>query len=137
MSERIGNVTRERHERLVAESRAHVAQVGGAQVAVGDAAREIEPIRPVGGFAPKATDEHPFTVADSPGRFAEDIGVAASTVEDSDTGRGGRQARSSTPGLLPRRRMGPARRRPAHRGLRTPGPVLRVPPGPGRERRGP
>ncbi|MEV5598964.1 DUF6192 family protein, partial [Streptomyces sp. NPDC052496] len=81
VSERIGNVTRERYEHLVAESRQNVALVARAQFAVGDAALEIEPMRPVGGSAPKATDEL-FTVAGSLGRFAEDIGVAVSTVED-------------------------------------------------------
>jgi Family of unknown function (DUF6192) len=81
VSERVGNVTRTRYEQLVAEARELVAQVARAQFALGDKALEIEPMRPVGGSMPNGTDDL-FTVAESLAMFAEDIGVAPSTVED-------------------------------------------------------
>ncbi|WP_030674343.1 hypothetical protein [Streptomyces rimosus] len=57
MSERIGNVTRERYDQLVATSREQVTLIGRAQFAVGDAALEIEPMRPVGGSAPRSFND--------------------------------------------------------------------------------
>ncbi|MFE2530155.1 DUF6192 family protein [Streptomyces sp. NPDC059382] len=81
MSERVGNVTRSRYEQIVAEARELVAQVARAQFALGDKALEIEPMRPVGGSMPNGTDDL-FTVEESLALFADDIGVAASTVKD-------------------------------------------------------
>ncbi|MFD8381700.1 DUF6192 family protein [Streptomyces sp. NPDC059679] len=81
MPERIGNVTRERYEQIVAEARELVAQIARAQFALGDKALEIEPMRPVGGSMPNGTDDL-FTVEESLALFAEDIGVAPSTVKD-------------------------------------------------------
>jgi hypothetical protein len=81
VSERVGNVTRERYEQIVAEARELVAQVAWAQFTLGDKALEIEPMRPVGGSMPNGTDDL-FTVEESLAVFAEDIGVAAATVKD-------------------------------------------------------
>lgn len=81
MSERVGNVTRSRYEQIVAEARELVAQVARVQFALGDKALEIEPMRPVGGSMPNGTDDL-FTVEESLAMFADDIGVAPSTVKD-------------------------------------------------------
>ncbi|MEU9971266.1 hypothetical protein [Streptomyces malaysiensis] len=61
MPERIGNVTRERYEQIVAEARELVAQIARAQFALGDKALEIEPMRPVGGWMPNDTSTHSWT----------------------------------------------------------------------------
>ncbi|MCX4775370.1 hypothetical protein [Streptomyces sp. NBC_01264] len=81
MSERVGNVSRSRYEELVAEARDLVEQVARAQFGLGDRALEIEPMRPVGGSVAKGGEDL-FTVEESLQRFADDIGVALSTVED-------------------------------------------------------
>lgn len=81
MPDRVGNVSRTRYEQLVAEAKELVAQVARAQFALGDKALEIEPMRPVGGSVAKGTDDL-FTVEESLQMFADDIGVALSTVED-------------------------------------------------------
>lgn len=81
MSDRVGNVSRTRYEQLVAEARELVAQVAKAQFGLGDKALEIEPMRPVGGSMAKGTEEL-FTVEESLQMFADDIGVALSTVMD-------------------------------------------------------
>jgi len=81
VSERVGNVTLERYQQLVAESRELVGQVARAQFSLGDKALEIEPMRPQGGSMPNGTDDL-FTVDESLTMFAEDIGVATATVKD-------------------------------------------------------
>ncbi|MEU7052562.1 DUF6192 family protein [Streptomyces eurythermus] len=81
VSDRIGNVTRTRYEQLVAEARDLINQMAKAQFALGDKALEIEPMRPVGGSMPNGTDDL-FTAEESLQMFADDIGVARSTVED-------------------------------------------------------
>ncbi len=81
MSERVGNVSRSRYEQLVAEARDLVEQVAKAQFGLGDKALESEPMRPVGGSVAKGNDDL-FTVEESLHMFADDIGVALSTVED-------------------------------------------------------
>ncbi|MGX1818117.1 DUF6192 family protein [Streptomyces albidoflavus] len=81
MSDRVGSVSRTRYEQLVAEARELVAQVAKAQFGLGDKALEIEPMRPVGGSVAKGTEEL-FTVEESLQMFADDIGVALSTVMD-------------------------------------------------------
>ncbi|MFJ7416430.1 DUF6192 family protein [Streptomyces sp. NPDC098077] len=63
------------------EARQLVAQVAKAQFGLGDKALEIEPMRPVGGSVAKGTDDL-FTVEESLQMFADDIGVALSTVMD-------------------------------------------------------
>ncbi|WP_225826247.1 DUF6192 family protein [Streptomyces naphthomycinicus] len=80
MSDRVGNVTLERYEQIVNQARELIEQLTGAQFALGDLALEIEPLRPLGG-SHEAPDEVLFTVEESLTRFADDIGVALSTVE--------------------------------------------------------
>lgn len=77
----VGNVTRQRYEQIVTEARELVAQITKAQFALGDKALEIEPLRPRGGAHPGEGEEL-FTVEESLAMFAEDIGVAPSTVKD-------------------------------------------------------
>src|SRR5204863_355398 len=72
--------TCERYEQIVKQALELVEQLAGAQFTLGDMALEIEPMRPVGG-AHEAADEVLFTVEQSLQRFADDIGVAAATVE--------------------------------------------------------
>ncbi|GGP73000.1 DUF6192 family protein [Streptomyces sindenensis] len=81
MAERVGNVSRSRYEQLVAEARELVEQVARAQFGLGDRALEIEPMRAVGGSTARGGDDL-FTVEESLQMFADDIGVALSTVED-------------------------------------------------------
>ncbi|CAL9335792.1 hypothetical protein SUDANB6_00164 [Streptomyces sp. enrichment culture] len=81
MTDRIGNVTRQRYEQLVAQAKDLIAQVARAQFALGDMALEIEPMRSVGGSVPNGTDDL-FTVTESLQMFADGIGVEQRTVED-------------------------------------------------------
>ncbi|MEV0052477.1 DUF6192 family protein [Saccharopolyspora shandongensis] len=81
MADKVGNVTRERYEQLVAEARELITQVARAQFGLGDKALEIEPMRSYGGSVSKGTDDL-FTVEESLQIFADDIGVARTTVED-------------------------------------------------------
>jgi uncharacterized protein DUF6192 len=81
VADRIGNVTRGRYEQLVSQAKELIAQVARAQFALGDMALEIEPMRPVGGSMPNGTEDL-FTVTESLQLFADDIGVARTTVED-------------------------------------------------------
>ncbi|ADI03156.1 hypothetical protein SBI_00035 [Streptomyces bingchenggensis BCW-1] len=81
MPERVGNVTRERYEQIVAAARQLVAQITRTQFTLGDKTLEIEPMRPVGGAMPNGTEDL-FTVEESFALFAEDIEVAPSTVKD-------------------------------------------------------
>ncbi|MDL2082154.1 DUF6192 family protein [Streptomyces sp. GXMU-J15] len=81
MADRIGNVTRQRYEQIVTRAKELIAQVAKAQFALGDMALEIEPMRAVGGSMPNGTDDL-FTVTESLQMFADDIGVARTTVED-------------------------------------------------------
>lgn len=81
MSQRVGNVSRSRYEELVAEARELVEQVVKAQFGLGDPALGIEPMRPVGGSVTEGSEDL-FTVEESSQMFADDIGVALSTVED-------------------------------------------------------
>ncbi|QUI29461.1 hypothetical protein H9W91_00025 [Streptomyces alfalfae] len=81
MTDRIGNVTRQRYGQLVTRAKELIAQVSRAQFALGDMALEIEPMRAVGGSMPNGTDDL-FTVTESLQLFADDIGVERRTVED-------------------------------------------------------
>ncbi len=47
MTDRIGNVTRQRYEQLVTQAKDLIAQVAHAQFSLGDMASEIEPMRAV------------------------------------------------------------------------------------------
>ncbi|MFI6931587.1 hypothetical protein [Streptomyces sp. NPDC050287] len=81
VTDRIGNVTRQRYEQLVTQAKELIAQIARSQFALGDMALEIEPMRAVGGSMPNGTDDL-FTVTESLQLFADDIGVERRTVED-------------------------------------------------------
>jgi hypothetical protein len=81
MTDRIGNVTRQRYEQLVTQAKDLIAQIARAQFSLGDMALEIEPMRAVGGSMPNGTEDL-FTVTESLQMFADDIGVERRTVED-------------------------------------------------------
>lgn len=78
MVDMVGNVTRERYEQIVSESRELVEQITRCQFTLGDRALEIEPLRMHGG---QQESEPLFTVDESLKRFADDIGVSLSAVE--------------------------------------------------------
>ncbi|MGR3875646.1 hypothetical protein ACUXZZ_44710 [Streptomyces graminifolii] len=75
----IGSVTRDRYDELVKQGRDWVATLSGAQWRLGDAALEIEPMRPYGGANPSGKDDL-FTVSEAIRMFAEDVGLAYTTV---------------------------------------------------------
>lgn len=77
----VGSVSRERYDELVKLGRDWVATMSAAQWQVGDAAGEIEPMRSYGGANPFGKDDL-FTVSEAIRMFAEDIGLAYSTVRD-------------------------------------------------------
>ncbi len=77
----VGSVTRERYNELVKLGRDWVAAMSSAQWRIGDAAKEIEPMRSYGGTNPSGQDDL-FTVSESLRTFAEDIGLSYSTVRD-------------------------------------------------------
>ncbi|MFF7551243.1 DUF6192 family protein [Streptomyces canus] len=81
VTDRIGNVTRQRYEQLVTQAKELIAQIARSQFALGDMALEIEPMRAVGGSMPNGTEDL-FTVTESLQMFADDIGVERRTVED-------------------------------------------------------
>ncbi|MFF6895699.1 DUF6192 family protein [Streptomyces microflavus] len=81
VTDRIGNVTRQRYEQLVTQAKELIAQIARSQFSLGDVALEIEPMRAVGGSMPNGTDDL-FTVTESLQMFADDIGVERRTVED-------------------------------------------------------
>ncbi len=76
--DKVGSVSQHRYEQIVAELRDVVAQQSRGQFTIGDRALEIEPMRPRGGFV----DVEPeWTVRQSLGRLADDIGLLFSTVK--------------------------------------------------------
>ncbi|MFI9825557.1 DUF6192 family protein [Streptomyces sp. NPDC052013] len=77
----VGSVTRERYDELVKLGRDWVATMSAVQWRLGDAAGEIEPMRSYGGSNPSGTDAL-FTVSEALRMFAEDVGLAYSTVRD-------------------------------------------------------
>ncbi|MGW3635926.1 DUF6192 family protein [Streptomyces sp. NPDC005122] len=77
----VGSVTRERYDELVKLGRDWAETMSGAQWRLGDAAGEIEPMRSYGGSNPSGTEEL-FTVSEALLMFAEDVGLAYSTVRD-------------------------------------------------------
>ncbi|MFD8060957.1 hypothetical protein ACFXA0_20390 [Streptomyces cyaneofuscatus] len=81
VTDRIGNVTRQRYEQLVTQAKELIAQIAPSEFSLGDMALEIEPMRAVGGSMPNGTDDL-FTVTESLQMFADDIGVERRTVED-------------------------------------------------------
>ncbi|WP_030683560.1 DUF6192 family protein [Streptomyces cellulosae] len=75
----IGSVTRERYYELVKLGRDWVAAMSSVQWRLGDAAVEIEPMRSYGGANPSGKDDL-FTVSEALRMFAEDVGLAYTTV---------------------------------------------------------
>ncbi|MFF0043335.1 DUF6192 family protein [Streptomyces mirabilis] len=74
-------MTRERYDELVKLGRDWVATMSGVQWRLGDAALEIEPMCSYGGANPSGKDEL-FTVSEAIRMFAEEVGLAYSTVRD-------------------------------------------------------
>ncbi|MFG2369652.1 hypothetical protein ACGFY3_50265 [Streptomyces mirabilis] len=79
MSAMVGSVTRDRYDELVKLGRDWVATMSSAQWRLGDAAVEIEPMRSYGGANPSGKDDL-FTVSEAIRMFAEDVGLAYTTV---------------------------------------------------------
>jgi len=79
MSGNVGSVTRDRYDELVKLGRDWVAKMSSAQWRLGDAALEIEPMRSYGGANPSGKDDL-FTVSEAIRMFAEDVGLAYTTV---------------------------------------------------------
>lgn len=82
MADMIGSVTLARYEALVAEGRELVELASRCQWKLGDDAVEIEPIRLRGGGHPRPGEELLFSVQESLGRFADDIGLSLSTIRN-------------------------------------------------------
>jgi hypothetical protein len=79
MAEMVGHVTLERYRQLVAEGRELVELASRCQWRLGDAALEIEPIRPRGG-SQAGPGKELFSVEESLARFPDDLQLAPSTV---------------------------------------------------------
>ncbi|UMP06833.1 DUF6192 family protein [Amycolatopsis sp. EV170708-02-1] len=76
MGSKIGNVTRRRYDQLVQVSREAVEAGTTSRFTIGDSALEIEPMRDHGG----AAGDEPMPVSEALAMFAEDIGLAYTTV---------------------------------------------------------
>ncbi|MER5951187.1 DUF6192 family protein [Streptomyces sp. NPDC001904] len=76
---KIGSVTRERYEELIAQDRKLVLDETKIQFKIGDDALEIEPPRPHGGSRPAAAEDG-AGVRETLERFAEDIGLSYDQV---------------------------------------------------------
>jgi hypothetical protein len=81
MTGMVGSVTRQRYDELVELGRGWVAEMSAVQWRLGDAAGEIEPMRAHGGTNPPGSEEL-FTVSEALRMFAEDVGLAYTTVGD-------------------------------------------------------
>ncbi|MGW0207343.1 DUF6192 family protein [Streptomyces sp. NPDC003233] len=81
MTGMVGSVTRQRYDELVRLGRDWVETMSGVQWQLGDAGLEIEPMRSYGGANPSGNEEL-FTVSEAIRMFAEDVGLAYSTVRD-------------------------------------------------------
>ncbi|WP_329263295.1 DUF6192 family protein [Streptomyces sp. NBC_01478] len=77
----IGHITRERYEQIIASDRELVRQMQRIQFTIGDHALEIEPMQPLGGAHP-APGEDLFSVEASLQTYADDLGLALSTVRN-------------------------------------------------------
>lgn len=77
----VGSVTRQPYDELVELGRGWVAEMSAVQWRLGDAAGEIEPMRARGGVNPSGSEEL-FTVSEALRMFAEDVGLAYTTVRD-------------------------------------------------------
>jgi hypothetical protein len=80
MPRTIGHVTQRRYDEMVNQARELVALTSRAQFCIGEFALEIEPMRTPGGAHP-GPGEQLLTVAESLTQFADDIGLAPTTVE--------------------------------------------------------
>lgn len=81
MTGMVGSVTRQRYDELVKLGRDWVETMSSVQWQLGDAAMEIEPMRSYGGTNPSGSEEL-FTVSEAIRMFAEDIGLAYTTIRD-------------------------------------------------------
>jgi hypothetical protein len=81
MTGMVGSVTRQRYDELVGLGRDWVETLSGVQWQLGDAGLELEPLRSCGGANPSGSEEL-FTVSEAIRMFAEDVGLAYSTVRD-------------------------------------------------------
>ncbi|MFD0312462.1 DUF6192 family protein [Streptomyces sp. NPDC127119] len=79
MTGMVGSVTWQRCDELVKLGRHWVETMSSVQWRLGDAAVEIEPMRSYGGTNPSGNEEL-FTVSEAIRMFAEDVGLAYSTV---------------------------------------------------------
>ncbi|MFE9611495.1 DUF6192 family protein [Streptomyces sp. NPDC006012] len=79
--DKVGNVSQQRYEQIVAELREVVEQQTRGSFTIGDRALEIEPMRERGGHQ-AALGQELFTVRETLHRLAEDIGLAYRTVEN-------------------------------------------------------
>ncbi|MFI1035935.1 hypothetical protein [Streptomyces sp. NPDC020951] len=79
-AKKIGRVTRERFDEIVAELRAEVREDHRIQFVVGDRALEVEPMRRRGGSMPNGDDDL-FTVSESLHLLSEETGILYSTIE--------------------------------------------------------
>ncbi|WP_190113113.1 DUF6192 family protein [Streptomyces cinnamoneus] len=77
---KVGNVSQQRYEEIVAELTGAVAAESVSRWLVGDRALEIEPLRRHGGSLPNGDDDL-VTVEESLHRLSEDIGVPYNTVK--------------------------------------------------------
>jgi hypothetical protein len=81
MTGMVGSVTRQRYDELVKLGRDWVGTMNSVEWQLGDAGLEIEPMRSYGGTNPSGSEEL-FTVSAAIRIFAEDVGLAYSTVRD-------------------------------------------------------
>ena len=80
--EKVGNVSQQRYEQIVAELRQVVEQQTQGQFTIGDRALEIEPMRVPEDGREALPGQDLFTVRQALARLAEDIGLRRSTVEN-------------------------------------------------------
>ncbi|MEW2354231.1 DUF6192 family protein [Spirillospora sp. NPDC029432] len=80
-AEMVGKVTADRYRELVEQARRLVDEATRAQFRIGDIALEIAPMQRHGGAHPGAGEES-YEVTAVLGAFAQDVGLAASTVRD-------------------------------------------------------
>jgi antitoxin component of MazEF toxin-antitoxin module len=78
MSEGIGRISQERYEQILAGDREGIGQMVDIKFTIGDHALEIEPVRPRGGS--RSVDDCEPGVAESPQIYADDLGIALSTI---------------------------------------------------------
>ncbi|WP_234332095.1 DUF6192 family protein [Streptomyces sp. NRRL F-5650] len=74
-------MTGQHYDELVKLGRHRVAQMSSVQWRLGDAAGEIDPMRAPGGVNPPGSEEL-FTVSEALRMFAEDVGLACTTVRN-------------------------------------------------------